>query len=339
MIQEDGQLDGGHQHGRNRNGFERPRHNQEDAGDGQVVSHYEVHSRGVDQVPVHGALAGNHGVFIVLMQDGVHLIQLIGHRVSCGRIAGVHHHQLVAPLLEHILHRVGDEEVGDAGAQHFVVGHHGGNALDRLHAVLDVAHLRRVQVVPQDDEVGGGHIEVVFQLLVGDDGGQVPGQGFIQLVVDPGVGLGVIGGDKQHNKDHHNGLVVPQNEAVHLIKAGHQALVLVLGDLLVEDQHQGGQHQNNGGHAQHNAFGHDDADVPAQSQPHDAQGQEARHRGQAGGGQGPESRHNGLGHGIPVIVVIGPLLLVPVVEEDGVVHGNAQLQNGGDSLGDVRDLS
>ena len=115
--------------------------------------------------------------------------------------------------------------------------------------------------------------------------------------------------------------------------------MLVLGDLLVEDQHQGGQHQNDGGHAQHNALGHDDADVPAQSQPHDAQGQEARHRGQAGGGQGPEGRHNGLGHGIPVIVVIGPLLLVPVVEEDGVVHGNAQLQNGGDGLGDVRDLS
>ena len=259
------------------------------------------------------------------MQDGVHLIQLIGHRVSGGRIAGVHHHQLVAPLLEHILHRIRDEEIGDAGSQHLVVGHHRGHAFDLLHAVFNIAHLRRGQVIPQDNEVRGGHVKVVFQLFVGHDGGQIPRQGLIQLVVDPGVGLGVIGGNEQQDEQHHNGLVVPQDEAVYLVKAGHQALVLMLGDLLVEDQHQRGQHQNDGGHAQHHALGHDDADIPAQRQPHDAQRQEARHCGDAGGGQGAESRNHGLRHGVPLILIVGPLLLIPMVEENGVVHGHAQL--------------
>ena len=68
--------------------------------------------------------------------------------------------------------------------------------------------------------------------------------------------------------------------------------MLVLSDLLIENQHQRGQHQNNGSHAQHNALGHNDADIPAQRQPHDAQGQKARYRGEAGGGQRAEGSNH-----------------------------------------------
>ena len=87
LIQEDRQLNGGHQHRRNGDGLERPRHDDENTGNGQVVCHHEVHGGGVNQIPVHGALAGDHGVFIVLLQDGIHLVQLGRHCVGGRRIA------------------------------------------------------------------------------------------------------------------------------------------------------------------------------------------------------------------------------------------------------------
>ena len=169
----------------------------------------------------------------------------------------------------------------------------------------------------------GGHVEIVLELFVGDNRGQVPGQGLVQLVVDSGVGLSVVGRDEQEDEQHHNGPVVPEDKGVHPVKAGKKASVLVLGDLLIENQHKARQYQNHGGYAQHHALGHDDANVPPQCQPHDAQGQEACDGGYAGGGQGAERGNNGGGHGVPVIRIVGPLLLVAVVEENGVVHGDA----------------
>ena len=74
--------------------------------------------------------------------------------------------------------------------------------------------------------------------------------------------------------------------------------MLVLSDLLIENQHKARQYQNHGGYAQHHALGHDDANVPPQCQPHDAQGQEACDGGYAGGGQGAERGNNGGGGGI-----------------------------------------
>ena len=113
----------------------------------------------------------------------------------------------------------------------------------------------------------------------------------------------------------------------------------VFPDGAVHLQQDGGQHQYHGGHAQHHALGHDDAQVHAQGQPHEAQGQKARDGGQGAAGQGLEGGHDGGGHGVPLVRVAGDLLHIAVVEEDGVVHGDAQLQHRRDGLGDKRDLT
>ncbi len=218
-------------------------------------------------------------------------------------------------------------------------GHHGGDAGDLLHPALNLPHVGGAQVVPKDHEVAGRHVKVVLQLLVADDGRKVPGQGFVQLVVDVRVTLGVDRRKKQQHRQHHQGNLVPEDEAVYSVKGGNQSLVLVLSDLLVEYQHQRRQDQDHRGHSQDHALGHDDADIPAQGQPHEAQGQEARNGGHAAAGEGAEGGDDGLGHGVPLVVTALPLLLVAVVKEDGVIHGHAQLQHGGDGLGDVGNLS
>ena len=104
-------------------------------------------------------------------------------------------------------------------------------------------------------------------------------------------------------------------------------------------QQNGGKDQNDGGHAQYHALGHNDADIPAQGQPHKAQGQKAGHGGKGGAGDRFESGHHGRGHGVPFILIMGQLFHIPVKEEDGVVHGDSQLEHGGHRLGDKGDLA
>ncbi|MPN05475.1 hypothetical protein SDC9_152726 [bioreactor metagenome] len=133
-----------------------------------------------------------------------------------------------------------------------------------------------------------------------------------------------VNGRQEHQKSQaHENPAVFQDVDVDFVKTGNQRSVLVQVDLIIENQHQRRQHQNHGGDAQQHALRHDDANVPAQRQPHEAQGQKARDGGQAAAGKRGKCRHNGLRHGVALILVIAPFFLISVVKEDGVVHGNA----------------
>ena len=48
---------------------------------------------------------------------------------------------------------------------------------------------------------------------------------------------------------------------------------------------------------------------------------------------------DGHGHGLVVVAILLKLLIVAVPQKDGVVHGDGQLQHGGQGLGDVGDLT
>ena len=107
----------------------------------------------------------------------------------------------------------------------------------------------------------------------------------------------------------------------------------------VRQQKQRRQHQDDGGDAQHDALGHDKADVLAQRKAHEAQGQEAGDGRQRTARQGAERGLHGCRHGILVVLEPGLFLLVGVVQEHGIVHGDAQLQHRRDGLRNVGDLS
>ena len=228
-------------------------------------------------------------------------------------------------MLQHITQGLRDEKIGNAATQHGVIREDRGNAFHILYGGLQLIHLRGGEIVPQQHKVGSRHVVVIFQFVVGDDGVHVLGQRLIQLVVDGGVALGVYRRQEQQQKDGHKRPPVADDKAIHLFKIGDQRPVLVLFDFFVKNQQQCGQHQYHCGHAQHHALGHDQADVPAQGQLHEAQRQETGDGGQAGAGQGSKGSHNGLRHGVPGILMKQPFLPVAVVKEDGVVHGDAQL--------------
>ena len=195
------------------------------------------------------------------------------------------------------------------------------------------------QVVPEYDEMGGSHVVVLLELIGGHDGGHILGQGPVQLVVDRGVALGVHRRDEEQGEEGHEGLAVADHKVVDPAEIQVQGGVAVFGDAPVQHQQDGWQHQHHGGHPKHHALGHHKADVPPQQQPHEAQRPKAGDGGQGAPRQGGKGGHDGFRHGVPVVLVIGPLLLIAVVEEDGIVHGHPQLKDSGDGLGDVGDLA
>ena len=65
-----------------------------------------------------------------------------------------------------------------------MVGDERRDPVHRLDLPLHGGKLLGAEVVPHQDKVGGSHVILILQLLVGDDGGHVPGQGLVQLVVD-----------------------------------------------------------------------------------------------------------------------------------------------------------
>ena len=219
-----------------------------------------------------------------------------------------------------------------------MVGDQGRDPVHPLDLPLHGAELLGAEVVPHQNKVGGGHVILVLQLLVGHDGGHVPGQGLVQLVVDLRHVLRHREGQEEQEEDGDIDAPLLHDVPVELFHGGDELTVPVLRDLAVEKEEHGGQHEDDGKHTQHHALGHDDADVPAQSQAHEAEGHEARHRREAGAGEGGKGRLHRRRHGVPLIGVVGALLHVAAVEEDGVVHGDAQLQHRRDGLRNVRDL-
>ena len=107
-------------------------------------------------------------------------------------------------------------------------------------------------------------------------------------------------------------------------------------DPLVAQQHDGGQHQHHGRHAEDDALCQNEADIFAEREVHRAEGEKARDGREAGAGERFERRDDGDRHRVTLVVMVLPLLDVAVIEEDGVVHRHAELQDGGDGLRDVR---
>ena len=183
------------------------------------------------------------------------------------------------------------------------------------------------------------HVEILLQLRVRCDGRQILGQRFVQFVVHIRVVAGVHGRDKQEERNDRVDPPVPDGAVVHPGQVRDQGFMVPFRDPFIHQKQQRRQHEDDGRDAQQHAFRHDDADVLSQGKAHKAQGQEAGDGGAGTARQGAERRHDSVCHGVPVILAALFLLFKGVVQEHGIVHGDAQLQHRGDGLRNVGDLS
>ena len=189
--------------------------------------------------------------------------------------------------------------------------------------------------------MGGGDVKLFGELLVGDDVLHVLRQALAHVVVYLVVGLIIadVGRGDEQGEDHQKH---GENLAHALGKASHigdQGLMPCPLQRLIKHQDQGRQDGHAAQHAQQHALSHDDAQVTAQREGHEAQGDEAGDGGGRTADDGGKGVVDGHRHGLLVVALQGQLLVVAVPQEDGVVHGHCQLQHGGQRLGDIGDLT
>ena len=177
--------------------------------------------------------------------------------------------------------------------------------------------------------MGGGHIELVPQLAFGNDVLHIPRQALAHVVVHLAVGLVITvkGGRQDEGEDHDKHREYFYNTAGQLSHIGNQGTVAGLLQRLIKYQDQCRQHGDAAQHPQQHALGHDDAQIPAHGEGHEAQGDEPGHGGDGAAHHRGQSGLDGGGHGLLVICAQPPLLIVAVPQEDGVVHGDGQLEH------------
>ena len=141
---------------------------------------------------------------------------------------------------------------------------------------------------------------------------------------------------KQYEHDRGNGPVL-ENERVEPAELRHKAFMSGFLDQLIKAEHKGGQHGEHRNQPQKHALCHHDPDIETQRELHKAQRKEPGDRGKGAAGNGNEGRLDGGGHCVPVIRVFLFFLLIAVDQKHREIHGNAKLQNGGDTLRDIRD--
>ena len=218
---------------------------------------------------------------------------------------------------------------------------HVAHAVHLLHLVLHGPQLPGGQAGIHQHHVGGGNIKVVDQLVVGNHVVDVLRQALTHVVVNLVIGLliAVQGRIDQQRKDHQHhgeGLGDALGKAVGV---ADQRTVTGLLQGAVQQQDQRGQQGDAAQHAQQHALGHDQTQILAQREAHEAQGGEARDGGGGAAHHRGKGGVNGVGHGLVGVADLFPLLVVAVPQEDGIVHGDGQLQHRSHSLGDVGDFT
>ena len=332
-------FDAGNQQHRDGNALEGDGDDGENRQNRPDVDVLEVHIGDLDQVLGHGTFTGDDALGVHGLDETDHLVQLVVDGVGAGLVGTVGQNQLVAAGLQDLHHAVGQQLGIKARAGDGIQAHHLGDAVHILEFVAQVGHLGSGQVVMHQNEVAGGHAEVLAQLVGAHDAGQILGQGVEQGVVHAGLVLRNGKGDKDEDKDDHDGHGMLGNKVAQLGQPGDDGAVLVFFYPPIKGKDQRGQDDHGADDAQCHALCHDKADIAAQRQTHGAQSQEACNGGQAGSGDRGHGLADSAGHGLLIGGAQLLFFLIAVQQEDGEVHRNAQLQHGGKRLGDVADLA
>ena len=340
QVDEDGRLDDRDENKGQAQALFHQGDDEENGDNGHRVDHLEVLIRGFDHVLHAGGLADEHSTGVIPLQDGAQPVDLRVDLLTGHLIGGVDQHQLPLVAAEDGGNGLRQDLHRHPGTQYGLQSQDVLHAVHRLHLFYHGADVLGGDVRADQQHVGGGDVEVLRELTVGDDILHVLRQAPAHVVVDLLGGLMVAGqgrGDHQgeDHQEHGERFDDAPRHPGHVRDEG-----LVPGPLQgpVEHQNEGGQHGHAAQHPQQDPLGHHDAQVAAHGEAHEAQGDEARHRGDGGTDHASQGGLDGGGHGLALVPVEPPLLVITVPQEDGIVHRNGQLKYGGEGFGNVRDL-
>ena len=325
QVDPDGRLDGEHQHQRGLQLFHGQQQHQEDRADGDEVHLDHVLRDGVHQVVGADPLPGQ--VVVVPVVLGRRFPDLF-HQVE-GLLPFIFHahrqqHPTVAVAPQQLEGGVGHQVGRDGGAEDVGQGGDGDDvvvllqrlAQGALGLIRRVRHHEHVSVLDAEGVLDHGGVVPVLGARPEDVGRTIV---VVVLVAEPEGGE-----DEQAEQDgqRDGDLGHPFAEG---IERRQEAPV---GQLIHEpeaDQNDAGHEEEHGQQTDAHALGQRSAQVGADAEAHEEQGDEANDGGQTAGQDGGGGFAQRLLHGRLGVRVLQPALAEPVDEEDRVVQGHGQL--------------
>ena len=209
------------------------------------------------------------------------------------------------------------------------------NTVHRFHLPGHGRYIPGWNIRVDQEHVRRAHVESSVQFLIGDDTGQIPGQGGIQVVVNAGVGIAPQSGSQQGQEKDQPDPVMPGDETAQSFEVRQQWFVTGLLQDLIQAEDHGGQDCYAGDYTKAHALGHDNAQIQAQCKAHEAQGDKSGNSGDRASYDGTEGLLDRGRHGVIFFFSRVQLGLIAVPEENGIVHGNAQLQDCRNGFGHI----
>ena len=294
----------------------------------------------LDQILGTGRLADQHTLFVIFVQDGIDLVALCIYLIRCGPVFGQDEDQLILSVIQNLGKLLWNEFPGEHGPHQRRKTDGGSYAVHLVQLLCERFYLLGLQLAVQKDHMCGIHLKILLQLFRCLDTGQILGKGAVQIVIDFIVCLSVIRRDDQYKekKDGDPGMLY--DPPADPFEVGEQRFMPGLLQRTVEDQDHGGKHRYTADHAEDDALCHDDTHIQTHGKAHEHQSHETGHCGNGAAYNGGKSLINGISHSL-LTITVGILLLsfVAVPQEDGIVHGDRQLQHRRQGLGHIRYLS
>ena len=292
-----------------------------------------------DQILGAWSFADEHAALVVFFQDVVERIDLRVDFVGGDDILRVDQHQLIAVSLDQFQHILRQDVLGNIRAKQAVDAVHAGNAVHLLHFCGHAAYIRLRDVGIDQQQMRGGRVEGLLQLLIGHDRRQVLRHYPAHVIVDIHMTVAIESRDAEQHQKHSQHSVMSGDKTPDAAHIRQQRPVTGLFDCAVQQPDHAGQQYNRSQQSQHNAFAHHNAKVFAQGKAHETNGDKAGDGRQTRPENRGEGQMNGFGHRLIPVLCQCLLLLVAVPQEDGIVQRDSQLQDSSHCLGDIADLT
>ena len=209
------------------------------------------------------------------------------------------------------------------------------NAVDRFHLSGHGCYIPGRDIRVDQEHVRRAHVERSVQLLIGDDAGQIPGQGGIQIVVNTGMGVAPDCRPQQGQEKDQPDPVMPGDETAQSFEVRQQWSVTGLQQDLIHAEDHGRQDCYAGDYAKAYALGHDNAQIQAQCETHETQGDKSGNGSDRAAYDGTECLLDRGCHGVVFLFPRVQLGFITVPEENGIVHGDTQLQDRCNGFGHI----
>lgn len=123
--------------------------------------------------------------------------------------------------------------------------------------------------------------------------------------------------------------------ACDFVEFGEERAMVELFQNFIKGKNESGEDSDGTDDAEEDAFGHDEAEIKAERESHETEGDEAGDGSGGGAKDRGESGFDGLLHGLIFVFGLFEIFAETVPEENGIIHGNGELQDGGKGFGDV----